>query len=201
MSCPQCRAEIQGTPNYCGACGRDLRTAAPAVQPDDDVAGETRLPSGFTRTLSTDLVTKQIELRTQAKLAALVETRSYRPGEIMIRQGEPSRDLFLLNEGVVEISRQDGDDEIVLNEIEPPYILGDVAFLFGMPRTASARAKTDVKVFVVRYDELKAMLKELPPWMHPLLTALASDMKSLHHKAETLEKRASAAEAQTQSKS
>jgi len=76
-----------------------------------------------------------------------------------------------------------------------------VAFLFGMPRTASARAKTDVKVFVVRYDELKAMLKELPPWMHPLLTALASDMKSLHHKAETLEKRVSAVEAQTHSKS
>jgi CRP-like cAMP-binding protein len=194
VKCPACDGEVAGSPNYCGGCGHNLN-AAPAHQTDD-----ARLPSGFSRTLSTDLVAKQIELRTQAKLAGLVESRSYRPGEIMIRQGETSRDLLLLNEGVVEISRKDGDGEVLLNEIEPPYILGDVAFLFGMPRTATARAKTDVKVFVVRYGELKDMLKDMPPWMHPLLTALASDMKSLHHKTQTLEKRVSEMEAQAKAK-
>lgn len=196
MKCPACDAEVAGSPNYCGGCGHNLNAAVPSHPTDDP-----RLPSGFSRTLSTDLVAKQIELRTQAKLAELVESRSYRPGEIMIRQGETSRDLLLLNEGVVEISRKDGDGEVVLNEIEPPYILGDVAFLFGMPRTATARAKTEVKAFVVRYDELKDMLKELPPWVHPLLTALTSDMKSLHHKSQTLEKRALEAEAKGSNKS
>ena len=198
MKCPACDGEFAGTPNYCGSCGHNLNAAA-AVLPDD--AG-LKLPTGFSRTLSTDLVAKQIERRTQTKLAALVENRTYRPGEVMIHQGEPSRDLMFLTEGVVEISRSSGrDGEIVLNEIEPPYILGDVAFLFGMPRTATARAKTDVRVFVVRYDELKDMLKELPPWAHPLLTALASDMKTLHHKSQTLEKRVSEIEAQAKAKS
>ncbi|HEX9443573.1 MAG TPA: cyclic nucleotide-binding domain-containing protein, partial [Candidatus Binatia bacterium] len=89
----------------------------------------------------------------------------------------------------------------VLNEIEPPYILGDVAFLFGMPRTATARAKTEVKTFVLKHDDLKEMIKDLPPWVHPLLTALASDIKSLHHKSETLEKKVLAAEAQGRSQS
>ena len=196
MKCPVCDAELAGSPNYCGACGHSLN-AAPAPQDD---ANEPRLPSGFSRTLSTDLVAKQIELRTHAKLAALVDSRIYKPGEIIIRQGEASRDLLFLTSGVVEISRSGADGEVVLNEIEPPYILGDVAFLFGMPRTATARAKTEVKVFLVRYDELKDMLKELPPWVHPLLTALASDMKSLHHKSQTLEKRVSEIEAQAKPK-
>ena len=196
MKCPACDAELAGAPNYCGACGHNLNVAAAPR----DGAEEPKLPTGFSRTLSTDLVTRQIELRTQTKLAALVENRTYKPGEVIIRQGEPSRDLFVLTEGVVEISRKGGDGEVVLNELEPPYILGDVAFLFGMPRTATARAKTEVKVFVVRHDDLKEMLKELPPWVHPLLTALASDMKSLHHKSQTLEKRVSEIEAQAKSK-
>ncbi len=197
VKCPMCDVELDGTPNFCGACGHNLNAGA-AASPDD--AGAPRLPSGFSRTLSTDLVTRQIELRTQTKLAALVDHRTYKPGEILIRQGDASRDLLFLNEGVVEISRHGAEGEVVLNEIEPPYILGDVAFLFGMPRTATARAKTEVKAFVVRYDALKEMLKELPPWVRPLLTALASDMKSLHHKSQTLEKRVAELDAQTKSK-
>jgi CRP-like cAMP-binding protein len=197
MKCPLCHAELAGAPNYCGACGHNLNAAAAAPLEGTE---EPKLPTGFSRTLSTDLVTRQIEMRTQSKLATLVENRTYKAGEVMIRQGETSRDLFVLNEGVVEISRNGADGEVVLNEIEPPYILGDVAFLFGMPRTATARAKTEVKVFVVRYDDLKGMLKELPPWVHPLLTALASDMKSLHYKSQTLEKRVSEIEAQAKAK-
>jgi CRP-like cAMP-binding protein len=198
VKCPACDAELAGAPNYCGSCGHNLNAAAPSRSDD---ASDLGLPTGFSRTLSTDLVTKQIERRTHAKLAGLVENRTYRPGEVIIRQGETSRDLFVLNEGVVEISRNDADGEVPLNEIEPPYILGDVAFLFGMPRTATARAKTEVKAFVVRYDELKDMIKELPPWVHPLLTALASDMKSLHHKNQTHEKRVAEIEMPTKPKS
>ena len=196
MKCPVCDAELAGSPNYCGACGHSLN-AAPAPQDD---ANEPRLPSGFSRTLSTDLVARQMELRTQAKLAALVENQMYKPGEVMIRQGELSRDLFVLNEGVVEISRKSAEGEVVLNEVEPPYLLGDVAFLVGMPRTASARAKTEVKVFVVRYDALKEMLKELPPWLRPLLTALESDIKSLHNKNRMLEQRVAEIEGHSKAK-
>jgi CRP-like cAMP-binding protein len=174
-----------------------LNAAAAAPQND---AEEPKLPSGFSRTLSTDLVAKQIELRTQTKLAALVENRSYKPGEVMIRQGDLSRDLFILNEGVVEISRKGGEGEVVLNEVEPPYLLGDVAFLVGMPRTASARAKTEVNAFVVRYDALKEMIKEMPPWLRPLLTALESDIKSLHNKNRMLEQRVAEIEGPSKAK-
>jgi CRP/FNR family transcriptional regulator, cyclic AMP receptor protein len=192
VKCENCQTELAGEPKYCSECGQDLQagTPSPARERGSDDGDEAlKLPSGFSRTLSTDLVAKQIELRTLAKLATLVQSRTYRPGEIMIHQGETSRDLFFLTEGVVEISRKGDEGDLVLNEIEPPYILGDVAFLFGMPRTATATAKTEVKVFLLRHEDLKDLLKELPPWVHPLLTSLASDMKSLHHKTKTLEKR------------
>ena len=105
----------------------------------------------------------------------------------MIHKGEMKRDLFFLTEGLVEISRKEGDEEFILNEIEPPYILGEIAFLFGMPRTATAIAKTEVRAFVLKYEDLRDLLKDLPEWIHPLLTSLASGIKSLHYKAKKLE--------------
>ena len=194
MSCPNCHAELAGKPNYCSECGYDFNSAAPGSTPQKDLAaggaeGAMRPPSGFSRTLSTELVSRQIELRTAVKLSTLIQSRNFSPGEVMIGQGETRRDLFFLTDGVVEISRKDGDADLVLNKIEAPYILGDVAFLFGMPRTATAKAKTDVTAFVLKQEDISELLKDLPPWVHPLLTSLASGIKSPHDKSETLEKR------------
>ena len=207
MSCPNCHAELAGRPKYCSECGYNIQSAAPgpspasgsgaAPQPDlaaGGAEGALRRPAGFSRTLSTELVSRQNELRTAVKLSTLIQSRNFKPGEVMIGQGETRRDLFFLTDGVVEISRKDGDADLVLNEIEAPYILGDVAFLFGMPRTATAKAKTAVTAFVLKQEDLGELLKDLPPWVHPLLTSLASGIKSLHHKSATLEKRIGAAE-------
>ena len=194
MSCPNCHAELAGAPKYCSECGYDFKSAAPGSTPQKDLAagggqGAMKPPSGFSRTLSTELVSRQIELRTAVTLSTLMQSRNFSPGEVLIRQGETKRDLFILTEGVVEISRKEGEADLVLNEIEAPYILGDVAFLFGMPRTATAKAKTGVTAFVLKQEDIGALLKDLPPWVHPLLTSLASGIKSLHHKSETLEKK------------
>jgi hypothetical protein len=115
-----------------------------AARPDTSGGNEgaLKLPTGFSRTLSTELVTKQLELRAQVKLGTLVQNRTYQPGEALMRKGEASRDLFFLTEGLVEISRQEEDKDFILNEIAPPYILGEIAFLFGTPRTATVTAKT-----------------------------------------------------------
>jgi CRP-like cAMP-binding protein len=146
-------------------------------------------PAGFSRTLSTELVARQMEMRALVKLSTLVQSRTYQPGEVLMRKGETLRDLFILTHGLVEISRQEREADFVLNEIEPPYILGEIAFLFGTPRTATATAKTEVKAFVLSYEELNELAKDLPAWLPSLLTSLASDMKSLHHKVKITEKK------------
>jgi CRP-like cAMP-binding protein len=202
-----CGTELTGEPNYCGECGHSVKSGGPIQSPasgsaaslgDDLIAreGALRPPTGFGRTLSTELVARQMELRALVKLGSLVESRTYRSGETVIQKGETNRDLFFVTEGVVEVTRQEGGTDLVLNEIEPPYILGEIAFLFGMPRTATVRAKTEVKMFVLKYEDLKELLKDFPPWLSPLLTSLANDIKRLHQKAQMSQKRVSELEEQ-----
>lgn len=214
MRCPRCQAELSGAPKYCSECGYYIKSGEPVRSPgsgsgfpaQEDLKtkggeGVLKPPSGFSRTLSTELVARQMELRALVKLGSLIQSRTYRPGEIVIRKGETNRDLFFLTEGLVDITRSEGDTEFMLNEIEPPYILGEIAFLFGIPRTATATARTEVKTFVLKYEDLKELLKDFPAWLPALLTSLASDMKSLHYKAKISEKRLLELEGQTRHRS
>jgi len=203
MKCPKCQTETAKKANYCSECGYHVKTGEDMSSPTPSSGfsahgnltgsgtdeGALKPPSGFRRTLSTELVARQTELRTLLRLSTLVESQTYKPGEVMIHKGEKERDLYFLTEGVVKISRKEGDGDLILDEIESPYILGDIAFLSGMPRTVTAAAKTEVKTFVLKYDDFSDLFKGPLSWVHPLLTSFSSGIKSLHHKTKILERK------------
>ncbi len=203
MKCPRCQTETAKKAKYCSECGYHVKTGEDISAPtpssglsaQEDLTGSStdegalKPPSGFRRTLSTELVARQTELRTLLRLSTLVENRTYKPGEAMIHKGEKERDLYFLTEGVVEISRKERDGNLILDEIESPYILGDIAFLSGAPRAVTAVAKTEVKTFVLKYEDFSDLFKGPLSWVHPLLTSFGSGIKSLHHKTKILERK------------
>jgi CRP-like cAMP-binding protein len=147
------------------------------------MANETNSFSGFTRTLSTDMLRRQMESELAQRVEDLIEMRTYGPGEVIIRKGEAGRDLLFLTDGMVEISTEQEDGKLILNELSAPYVFGEIAFLIGSPRTATATAKTQVNAFILRYDKFKSIFKEAPGWLQPLLTSFVNGIKALHFKA------------------
>ncbi len=176
----------KGSANLCGVCGMDHRKRM-GRRPQGGRPSMMTRPSGFGRTLSTELLAKQEKVQTLFKLTSLLECRTYSPGEVLIPQGGPDRDLFLLTEGRAEVSTATPDGTMVLAEIGSPYILGDIACLLGMPRTATITAKTTVTVFVLLYDTLQETIGEFPYWFPPLLSSFVSGLKSLNNTIDNLE--------------
>lgn len=162
---------------------------------DDEVStvrrddGTLNPPSGLGRTLSTELARRQAELQTLMDVNGLIESRTWPPGEVIIRKGSSDRDLFFLTKGMVEIWTEEELGCAILSEVEAPYILGDVAFLSGLPRTATARAKTEVRSFVLKYENFMSVFKGAPEWLSPLLSSFVSGIKSLHYKIAQLQDR------------
>ena len=116
-----------------------------------------------------------------------METTKYKAGEIILEKGDTDRDLFFLSQGVVEFTTEELSGDFVLNEMEPPQIFGDIGFFYGLPRTATAKAKTDVEVFVLRFKPLKDQYKEIPGWLKPILSQLSSRIKAREVKIKELE--------------
>jgi hypothetical protein len=76
--------------------------------------------------------------------------RRLRPGDTLVRQGDPGDELFLLFDGVLAVE-QDGQTVV---EVGPGAILGEMALLEGGRRTATLRAVTRCRVAVVPGDRV-----------------------------------------------
>jgi len=196
MKCPQCQTEVNEKANYCSACGQDLRSeknnqphsvkAKASASQDLSATGVFRSLSGLRRTLSTEVIAKEEELRTLTMLNELIESSTYQPDEVIVHKGEKNRDLFFLTEGLVEISTMEHGGNVLLNQITAPNIFGEIGFLFGFPRTATAIAKTKVNMFILSYDKFSQEIKVFPEWLSPILNSLVSGIKALQDEIKVL---------------
>jgi len=79
------------------------------------------------------------------------EVRHYKAGEILLNEGDKADFVVLLLTGKLEVFVQRGDKDVVLTESHPGTVLGEVAVLCGIPRSASICA--DSEVAVLRWDD------------------------------------------------
>jgi CRP-like cAMP-binding protein len=79
------------------------------------------------------------------------EVCHYKTGEILINEGDKADFAVLLLTGKLEVFVRRGDNDVVLTQSHPGTVLGEVAVLCGIPRSASIRA--DSEVAVLKWDD------------------------------------------------
>ncbi len=75
------------------------------------------------------------------------ETFALGPGEVLFKQGTMGDLIYVVADGELEIVREraDGGEDLLTVSTAGDYF-GEIGPLFGMPRSASVRARTDAKV-------------------------------------------------------
>lgn len=61
-------------------------------------------------------------------------------GEVLCRQGENDRRVFIIVMGEVEISEGDGDEEVVLAHLKRGEVFGEISALFESPRISNVKS-------------------------------------------------------------
>jgi len=87
--------------------------------------------------LSTVPILASLEGYERAKIADALESRTYQPGEIVISEGEPGDEFFLIESGTAECSKKDLG---VVNEYGKGDYFGELALINREPRAATVRA-------------------------------------------------------------
>lgn len=125
--------------------------------------GLQRRPHGADLLAQVDLFDAFDEAETAALADGMAE-RLYREGAIIVRQGEPGASLFLIAEGVLDVSvATEGRTEPVrLDRMVPGEVFGEMSLLTGQPRTASVVAATDAVVYEIHRDHLDPILHRRP---------------------------------------
>ena len=86
----------------------------------------------------------------------------YEPGAFLIEQGEKGRDLFVLLEGRVSVTKTMGAAPRQVNELGPESLLGEIALLRDGTRTASVVALMSTRVFRLVNEDLGYVLENNP---------------------------------------
>ena len=92
------------------------------------------------------------------RLADHVRARTYMPGELIIRRGEPGDECFLLRSGLAEIEVEPSSDLPRLR-IGPGTLFGEAALVSDVPRQATVRAVEECTVLVVVRDAFVELLE------------------------------------------
>jgi CRP-like cAMP-binding protein len=74
------------------------------------------------------------------------EAKTFKPGAILIGEGGQDGTLFVLIEGQVEVLRKDTQVSYI---DEPGSIFGEMSVLLDMPYSATVRALSEVKAYVI----------------------------------------------------
>ena len=92
----------------------------------------------------------------------LFDIESYRPGDVLFRQGEPGDAAYFIRSGQVEIVRETDGSESVLAQLGAGQYFGEAALLSNAPRNATVRASAATEVAVLGKENFLTMLSLLP---------------------------------------
>lgn len=112
---------------------------------------------------------KKADLKSEMALKA--NQRLVKGGDIVVKEGDRSNEVFLLMSGSVVVLK--GDQEIAVIE-EPMSYFGEMAALVGEPRSATIRAKTDCKFVIIPGDKLESIIDVSPLVGKKMLRTLAA---------------------------
>ena len=111
------------------------------------------------------------------KKFAFEQVLHLKSGDFAFREGEDNRDLFIIQEGVIEIVKQTAQGELLLTEFVKGEFFGDMALLQGGLRFASARAKGPARILMLRPGGFLLKIRRDPTFAFEMLQQLSQRIK------------------------
>lgn len=114
---------------------------------------------------------------TQSSLGQL-QTLRFPKGHILFQEGDFADATYIITTGAVTLSRRDrhGHDQAFLT-LRNSEIVGEMALIVDIRRTATATIKEDTEAIVIRREDFNFHLEKLNPFVLRILKVLVQRLK------------------------
>lgn len=112
--------------------------------------------------------------RELARIASLVDEIEAPKGKVIIRQGDPGRECFVVAEGKAKATIR-GKGSAVLG---PGSFFGEMSLLDQGPRSATVIAETDMRLLVLGSREFSSLVNEVPSVAVRMMRGLAERLRN-----------------------
>lgn len=117
---------------------------------------------------------KGIEPAKLRLLAFISERMTFRPGEVLCKQGEPGDSAYIILSGMADVLVDTGGGHLrKVAENKQNDVVGEIAILCDTPRTATVSATSDLVALNISKDNFFKLLKEFPDVSLEVMRVLA----------------------------
>ena len=111
--------------------------------------------------------------RELARIAALTVEIDVPAGRVLMRQGEPAHEAFVIEQGTARATIRGKK----ASRMGPGECFGEMALIHSAPRSATVTAETDMSVLVLNSREFAALMEDLPSVSRKVLAAVAERLR------------------------
>ena len=125
---------------------------------------------------------EKLSKRDLQRVADVATELQVEPGKLLVSQGRPGDELFVILDGKALVRRNDRK----VGEMGPGEYFGELSLLDRLPRAADVVAHTPMRVLVIDRDRFQTVLREVPDIATTLLASMAARLREAHAKAASL---------------
>jgi len=103
--------------------------------------------------------------------------RFYKRGNIIFKEGDLGKEMYIIQSGRVEIVKNVKGEEVILATLDKKAFFGEMA-LFGDPhRSATVKAAEDTTMIIIDKDTLEQQFAKVPDWFVSILKKLVENLR------------------------
>lgn len=111
--------------------------------------------------------------------------KSFSKGTVLFREGDLGRDMFIVQQGKVQVKKRVGSTEELLAELSAGEFFGEMALLIGLDRSATVEVIEDSKLLVISPETFASLLKSDIEIALKMLKKMAARLRAVDEHLET----------------
>jgi CRP-like cAMP-binding protein len=112
--------------------------------------------------------------------------KEFPSGTVLFREGDPGKEMYVVQSGRVTITKRVGDVEKVLTTLGPGEFLGEMSILNNKPRSATATCAEESKLLVIDAKTFEAMIRGNAEVAIRMIKKLADRIQETNEQIATL---------------
>lgn len=118
----------------------------------------------------------------------MIKNISYKKGEVIIQQGSHDNCAYIIESGRVEVSCMVNEKKTVLATLGQKQIIGEMALMEDIARSATVTAVEDTLVSVIDRKQFNKLLTENPRKLFPIIKALFERLRTANKNIVLMER-------------
>jgi CRP-like cAMP-binding protein len=108
--------------------------------------------------------------------------RTFRDGEVIMREGEERREMYVIQRGGAVVSKRIEGREVEIARLSRGDFFGEMSLLESLPRYATIRSIGETKLLVIEPGSLLLKIRRNPTFAFEMLHKMSSRLRGINQK-------------------